>query len=1522
VATALATNQAQLTWKDNSSNESAFYLDRTTNGFNNVDQMVLNSNVTLYDDTNLASGVTYTYRVRAWNSKGYSAYSNTNSATTLALPVINQQPQSQAGVVGAAVSFSVTATGTPLPGYQWRFNGADMPGATAANLTLAGVQPTNAGSYAVVVSNSVGSVTSGVAVLTVLVPPALTAQPQGLTNAAGTIASFSASAAGTLPLAYQWQLNGLSLTNDGRITGATTNLLTITSVQAADAGNYTLVVTNAAGAATSAVAVLVVSGPPVITVQPTSHIVVAGDSVAFGVMAAGTLPLGYQWRKNGVNLSEGGNVLSATGASLTLANVQTNDAGSYQVVITNSLGSATSVVASLSVTLQPLSQNAGALVLVNSHSAKYLDFKHFVQPYLDNFGFPYTVLDITTNAPGASISNCAMIIIGHSQLDTNHAYLNAVVQASLSLAVSNGVGLVSFDNDLSTGSTPRYQFVQDIFGFSYGTSASGSGVSLPPTEPLSQMHYITARHPANDLVAFRASISLPGITVPAGATTLATVGSRPLVTVAKYGQGRAVQWGSYDWMVSTVLGPVDGLDDLVWRGVVWAARKPFVMRGLPNFVTMRVDDAYGPFAWVHAANAVGFKPFIALFYLLVTDASATDLQALTTSGKATTSIHSTEAYTSSFFYFNHATEQPWPDNVQSNNFYLGTQWHLKHGIPISKICATHYSEIGINCFAGLKAWGMEYVPIEIVPETIEYATPGAAWLVGGPYRLHETPQPGQVNWPTYYADWLTVPGHPEFDGQFFNIYPEVRDVAGCGEWCPDNDVPGSISRATQMAKRSLDSQVLTTIFSHELQYISQISSANWQAILQGITNNLASYNPIYVTLDYACQYVRATRTSRLLSSVFYPGSGQVTAVFSGKTDLDTQVSVFAGADSAITNRVVTVPAFSGSFTSTAAMFPAPPTILSAPTSQTLPAGATLVLSVAATGMEPLSYQWYQNTTHRLSDKVGLTGSAGNVLTLVNVLGADGGAYAVVVSNVVGVVTSTPPAVLTVIDPVITAQPVSRTNAAGSTAAFSVQAYGTAPAYQWYKNGQPVSGRTQAELVLTGVTDGNAGDYSVVVSNAYGNVGSSPATLTVWDPPVITAAPADGSNLAGTTVALSVQAVGTEPLNYQWYRDATNQLSDGAVVVGSTSNVVTLVNMLGADGGAYTVVVSNVAGVVTSTPPAVLTVIDPVITAEPVSRTNAAGSTAVFRVQAYGTPPEYQWYKNGQPVSSGTQAELVLPGVADGDAGDYSVVVSNAYGSVSSTTATLTVWDPPVITAVASDGTNVAGTTAVLTVQATGTEPMSYQWYRDVTNALSDGPATTGSASSVLSLVNVLGADGGAYTVVVSNVVGVVTSAPPAMILVVDPVITVLPLSQTNHAGSPAVFSVQADGTAPEYQWYKNGEPVAGGTQAELALARITDGDAGKYSVVVSNAYGSVSSSADLTVVSPLLIEQVTLGKDGVAITWNAVPGQNYLLQYKGSLEDTNWISVVPTVTAIAPSVLVTNPLANSTQRFYRVIQVP
>src|SRR3954452_13584659 len=115
---------------------------------------------------------------------------------------------------------------------------------------------------------------------------------------------------------------------------------------------------------------------------------------------------------------------------------------------------------------QAASLGADAVVLVNSTSPKFLDFQHYIQPYLDNFGVPYTVLDISTNPVPADVGRFAVIIVGHGLLDTNLSHLAGNAQLYLSTAVSNGTGLVNFDNAISIAdSTPRYQFVQDIFGF-------------------------------------------------------------------------------------------------------------------------------------------------------------------------------------------------------------------------------------------------------------------------------------------------------------------------------------------------------------------------------------------------------------------------------------------------------------------------------------------------------------------------------------------------------------------------------------------------------------------------------------------------------------------------------------------------------------------------------------------------------------------------------------------------------------------------------------------------------------------------------------------------------------------------------------------------------------------------------------------------------------------------------------------------------------------------------------------------
>jgi len=294
-------------------------------------------------------------------------------------------------------------------------------------------------------------------------------------------------------------------------------------------------------------------------------------------------------------------------------------------------------------------------------------------------------------------------------LDTNQVFLDSAAQANLSAAISNGVGLVSFDSDLSVGATPRYQFAQDIFGFAYGAAGQGAGVSLPPTEAGLQMHFITSLHTNNDVVHLRTNMPMPGLIAPTNASALALNGGKPLLVVKSYGAGRAVQWASYDWTVTTILGPVSGLDDLVWRGLVWAARKPFVIRALPNFVTVRIDDALGPFDWVHAFNSFGFKPFVSVYVTGMSSANIADLRSLVTNGYATVSPHALAGL--NLIYFDYSRGVPYSDAAVSNNLYTARQFHTVNGIPMCKAIATHYSEIGLNALQGLLNWGIEYLPM-------------------------------------------------------------------------------------------------------------------------------------------------------------------------------------------------------------------------------------------------------------------------------------------------------------------------------------------------------------------------------------------------------------------------------------------------------------------------------------------------------------------------------------------------------------------------------------------------------------------------------------------------------------------------------------------------------------------------------------------------------------------------------------------------------------------------------------------
>lgn len=277
---------------------------------------------------------------------GLTASKSSSGESKAMPPTIAAQPASQAVAVGQAVTFSVTAAGTAPLTYQWLKNNAIISGATTASYTTpATVASDNGAKFDVLVSNSVGSVVSAMATLTVnaaAVAPAITTQPANQTVTVGQTATFSVIATGTAPLGYQW------LKNSANITGATAASYTTPATASTDNGaQFDVVVSNGAGSKTSTMARLTVNAAalaPTITTQPANQTVTVGQTATFSVTATGTAPLTYQWQKNSANIA------GATSATYTTPATASTDTGAkFDVIVSNALGSQTSTMATLTV---------------------------------------------------------------------------------------------------------------------------------------------------------------------------------------------------------------------------------------------------------------------------------------------------------------------------------------------------------------------------------------------------------------------------------------------------------------------------------------------------------------------------------------------------------------------------------------------------------------------------------------------------------------------------------------------------------------------------------------------------------------------------------------------------------------------------------------------------------------------------------------------------------------------------------------------------------------------------------------------------------------------------------------------------------------------------------------------------------------------------------------------------------------------------------------------------------------------
>ena len=549
-------------------------------------------------------------------------------------------------------------------------------------------------------------------------------------------------------------------------------------------------------------------------------------------------------------------------------------------------------------------------------------------------------------------------------------------------------------------------------------------------------------------------------------------------------------------------------------------------------------------------------------------------------------------------------------------------------------------------------------------------------------------------------------------------------------------------------------------------------------------------------------------------------------------------------------------------------------------------------------------------------------------------------------------------------PAITVQPWSQKNYAGYSSFMFANAVGVQPiTYQWQLNGTNIDGATNLLLNLTNIQPTDGGSYILVASNNFGTSASAVANLTVvTNIPPFKVQPTNQTIFAGFNASFSAAVdIGPIPNWFQWQFNGTN-------IIGATNSVLTMTNVQPSSQGNYAAIFSNNFGSIASSN-AFLNIVTntPALTMQPTNQTVIAGSNVTFAV-ATGSGPvpiTYQWQFNGTNISWATNISLTLTNVQPPNQGNYDVVVSNNFGSVTSSNAFLTVVVIDLPTALNTTGlvwTNVGSTawfaetntshdgfeaaqsgavangqSSALQTTVTGPGTLTYWWmFSPLTspfpntlsfsssqgNASASVNSTTGWQQRTLYLgvgQQTLTWNYSRYSFASAQSTGWVdqVSFTPGG---TPPTLTSMSPNVFVRANSSVIFSVGAYGTPPlAYQWQLNGTNLLNKTNTLLSLTGVQPTNTGIYSIIITNGFGAVITNAALWVGQFGLNTSATnlfMSTNGFQLKLDGVLTTNPVVIF-GSTELVNWLPLF-TNSATTGSVQFLDVAATNTPtRFYR-----
>lgn len=1446
--------------------------------------------------TGLAASEAGVYRCEVTgNCIGNIVYSNSANLTVGNITTIAVQPTDVTDCEGQDINFSVSTTGTNLT-YQWYKNpadaqvdGGDISGATTNTLSIANIDPTDAGVYYCIVSGTCGDVTSGNPSLTVNEGLTINTNPVSKTICEGTNTSYVVNVSGDIN-GYQWEYNdgsGFAPLGNGAhpsgvstVSGATTNTLNLAGVGSGDAGTYRCVIDGVCEDQNSNPAGLTFATNTVIVTDPADTDLCEGDEAIFSVDATGT-SLSYEWYKASqvAPLTDGVDISGATTNTLTLSNLTIADEDVYNCVVSGFCTDETSVGANLNVSehvtisAQPTNKSAcpggttSFSVAASGDIVSYQWYKDGVD--ISTLGDPNFVND---NTPTLTINNLTAAyagdyrceIIGDCEtVNSNTATLtvNVTTTSTDPVNVTDCEGETVSFSVTATGTNLTYQWYKNGVQVNDGVQISGSTFSGTTSSTL----VIDNAKPADD-GSYHCFVDGQCTDIT---TNTATLNISPTTAVTLQPSDIAVVDGGAATFTITAEGDIDSYQ---WYkdGVALANGGNISGADLP---TLTIDPvAYGTdegdyhCVVVSAAcgNAVSNTATLTILpstYVTTQPTNKTKCQgedvvlSITTSGGP------------------HTYEWQFDDGSGAGYTALVDGGHISgsastvSGVTTTSLVISNvqpgdqgFYRCVLNDGSDLSnsALVTVYERITIVSNPIDKER-----CIGDPvtFSISATGAIDQYQWYNSSgaiaganASSYTIPAVAAGDED--NYYCIVQALGTCA------DVTSGSAALTVNDTTVLNSGPAD-------QTLCEGESVTLTADASGSNLTYQWYFNSSILSDGGS--ISGSQEKDLVISNALPSDeGNYYCEIVGSCGTETTVPIVVTVDDATT-------------------------ITTQPISRSKCIGDQVQFSVVAEGNN-LSYEWFKDGA-----SIGINTST---LLIDPITALDAGNYycEITSANGCGNITTNAATLTVYAATTITSVLSNDTICEGSSHTLSVTATGGNLNYVWIRdndtltNGPNINGVNTPNLEIIDATLTEDGTYWCSITGFCGPTAlSNAATITVDPTTNITTQPIDGQVCEGDSKLFIVEADGIN-LTYQWKLDGTD-------IAGETTNQLSIDPVSLADDGEYTCLVSsaNGCGDVLTTPATLSVQEATVINTHPSDKIKCEGETATLSVDATGGNLQYQWIKDGVTVLtdggnlSGTNTkDLLITGVTLADDGVYTCEVSGFCSDLTSDPANLTVNPNTVITSSPVSKTKCKGTSVTFYVTATGSN-LTYQWQKG-TNPLADGATGSGStiSNSTTSAMTITGlalADAGSYRCVVTGDCGVQNSDPAILAMNDSTSITTQPVGGTYCEGNVVTLNVAASGDNLTYQWKKDGVAISdtgsfAGTQTTtLIIGSATTSYAGVYSCLVTGICGSENSTTVNVQVNPNTVitsqpqSKTKCEGDGVVFSVSAT-GSNLTYQWQ------------------------------------------